>query len=280
MTETPSFPPPTPPYGAPSAGQPTAPAGPRSSTGCAASGFRARPGPVAGRRVRSHRGTHRTRPADRARHRAFVIAILGGPIFFLYAVGWALMPRQVRPQPGGEGRPRQIFEPAMIAVGALAVLHLRAVDAGHLVAGTGPERYGGCPGWLEVLLRTSWAVGLTAGSIWLTVFIARRVPRGPAPAQPTPRGILVGCHAGPRGNAGCRVYGGRGAGCRIRSGVCTHHSRRGHRSGSRGRLLTVRRAGDRCSGDHLVRHACSSARRISRIRRAFSRRTRGAAPPA
>jgi phage shock protein PspC (stress-responsive transcriptional regulator) len=121
---------------------------------------------------------------------AIVIAILGGPIFFLYAVGWALMP-DASGRSLVEKAARQVFEPAMIAVGAL--LFLTFVPWMQGIWWQGPPEVWGMPGWLEVLLRTSWAIGLTAAIIVLVIYIAKRVPSprtqpsrgyGSATAQP------------------------------------------------------------------------------------------------
>jgi phage shock protein PspC (stress-responsive transcriptional regulator) len=120
---------------------------------------------------------------------AVVIAILGGPIFFLYALGWAFMPDQSG-RSLVEQATRQIFEPAMIAVGALVLLTFVPWMQG--IWWQGPPEVWGMPGWLEVLLRTSWAIGLTVAIILLVIYIAKRVPSPhnppyqPAPYQPAP----------------------------------------------------------------------------------------------
>ena len=111
-----------------------------------------------------------------------VVAILGGPVFFLYAVAWALLP-------DSQGRIhleqaiKGIFEPAMIAIGVLVVFTFIPFMQG--VWWRGVPDWWNMPGWLEATLRTGWILALIAGLIWLTVFIARRMPRGPVPAQPT-----------------------------------------------------------------------------------------------
>lgn len=111
-----------------------------------------------------------------------VVAVLGGPVFFLYAVAWALLP-------DSQGRIhleqaiRGVFEPAMIAIGVLIVFTFIPFMQG--VWWRGVPDWWNMPGWLEATLRTGWILALVAGLIWLTVYIARRVPRGPAPVQPT-----------------------------------------------------------------------------------------------
>jgi phage shock protein PspC (stress-responsive transcriptional regulator) len=114
---------------------------------------------------------------------AVVVAILGGPIFFLYAVGWALMPDQSG-RSLVEQAARQVFEPAMIAVGVLVFLTFVPWMQG--IWWQGPPEIWGMPGWLEVLLRTSWAIGLTVAAILLVVYIAKRVP-SPRAAATAPK---------------------------------------------------------------------------------------------
>jgi phage shock protein PspC (stress-responsive transcriptional regulator) len=104
---------------------------------------------------------------------AVVIAILGGPIFFLYAVGWALIPDQSG-RSLVEQAARQVFEPAMIVVGALVFFTFVPWMQG--IWWQGPPEIWGMPGWLEVLLRTSWAIGLTVAVIFLVIYVAKRVP--------------------------------------------------------------------------------------------------------
>jgi phage shock protein PspC (stress-responsive transcriptional regulator) len=114
---------------------------------------------------------------------AVVIAILGGPIFFLYAVGWALIPDQSG-RSLVEQAARQVFEPAMIAVGVLVFFTFVPWMQG--IWWQGPPEIWGMPGWLEVLLRTSWAIGLTVGLILLVIYIAKRVPSTRIPGAPAP----------------------------------------------------------------------------------------------
>jgi len=104
---------------------------------------------------------------------AIVIAILGGPVFFLYAVGWALIPDESG-RSLAEQAARQVFEPAMIVVGALLLFTFVPWMQG--IWWQGPPEVWGMPGWLEVLLRTGWAIGLTAAIIVLVIYIAKRVP--------------------------------------------------------------------------------------------------------
>jgi len=186
MTETPSSHPPTTAYGAPSAtGQPKAPGGAAFFDWVRGLGFvRGQDRWLAG--VCGAIAARTGLDPLIVRGIAVVIAILGGPIFFLYAVGWALMPDESG-RSLVEKAARQIFEPAMIAVGAL--LFFTFVPWMQGIWWQGPPEVWGMPGWLEVLLRTSWAIGLTAGIIVLVIYIAKRVP--------SPRNQPSGYQAGP-----------------------------------------------------------------------------------
>ena len=151
---------------------------------------------------------------------AVVIAILGGPIFFLYAVGWALIPDE-RGRSLVEQAVHQVFEPAMIAVGVL--LFFTFIPWMQGIWWQGPPEVWGMPGWLEVLLRTSWAIGLTVGIVLLVVYIAKRVPSPRTrPGQPGggyPNGYPHGGY--PNGGApyGSAPYGSAPAGSAPDGGV-------------------------------------------------------------
>lgn len=108
-----------------------------------------------------------------------VVAILGGPVLFLYAVAWALLPDS-RGRIHVEQAIKGVFEPAMVAIGVLIVLTFLPFMQG--VWWRGVPDWWNMPGWLEATLRTGWILALVAGLIWLTVYIARRVPRAPVPA--------------------------------------------------------------------------------------------------
>ncbi|WEO78870.1 PspC domain-containing protein [Cryobacterium sp. SO2] len=185
MTETPSTTTPGSPYSAPGAtGQPKPPGGAAFFDWVRGLGFvRGRDRWLAG--VCGAVATRTGLDPLIVRGIAVVIAILGGPIFFLYAVGWALMPDESG-RSLVEQAARQVFEPAMIAVGAL--LFFTFIPWMQGIWWQGPPEVWGMPGWLEVLLRTSWAIGLTAGIIVLVIYIAKRVP--------SPRNPSAGGYAG------------------------------------------------------------------------------------
>ena len=114
---------------------------------------------------------------------AIVIAILGGPVVFAYAVAWALLPN-------AEGRIyleeafRKRFEPAMIAIGALLVFTIVPVFQGFWWNGM-PGAWG-MPDWLATTFSIGWALLVTAAVIWLVVVLLRRLPASTFHSGPTP----------------------------------------------------------------------------------------------
>ena len=191
MTDAPSTHTPGTPYGAPDAGrQPRPPGGTAFFDWVRGLGFvRGRDRWLAG--VCGAVATRTGLDPLVVRGIAVVIAILGGPIFFLYAVGWALMPDETG-RSLVEQAARQIFEPAMIAVGVL--LFLTFVPWMQGIWWQGPPEVWSMPGWLEVLLRTSWAIGLTVGIVLLVIYIAKRVP---SPRNQRAEGYQSAAYAAP-----------------------------------------------------------------------------------
>lgn len=108
---------------------------------------------------------------------AIVVALLGGPIFLAYAVGWALLP-DTTGRIHVERMLQGIFDPALIAIGVLLVLTFVPFSQGLWWQGT--PGWWGMPGWLEGMLRAGWIIVLVAGFIWLVVVISRKASqRGP-----------------------------------------------------------------------------------------------------
>ena len=107
---------------------------------------------------------------------AIVIAILGGPVFLAYAVGWALLPDS-RGHIHAESAVHGQFTYPMIFIGIAAILTFLPFTRG--IWFDGAPHIWGMPDWLEVTLRTLWILALIAGAIWLTVLIARSIPRRP-----------------------------------------------------------------------------------------------------
>ncbi|MDJ0338592.1 PspC domain-containing protein [Cryobacterium sp. PH31-O1] len=100
---------------------------------------------------------------------AVVLTILGAPVVFAYAVGWALLPR-------GAGRIyaedvlRGRFQPAMIAIGALLLFTIVPIFQDGWWRGPGF----GLPSSLSTLFGIGWSLALLAGIVWLVVYLVRR----------------------------------------------------------------------------------------------------------
>ncbi len=107
---------------------------------------------------------------------AVVIAILGGPVVFAYAVGWALMPRgagRIYAEDAIRGR----FQPAMIAIGALLLFTVVPLFRGFWW--NGPAGFWALPDWLSGIFSFGWGLAITAGIVWLIVYLVRRSKRSP-----------------------------------------------------------------------------------------------------
>ena len=111
-----------------------------------------------------------------------VIAILGGPVLFLYAAAWALLPNEkgvIHLEELFRGR----FTSAIAGIGALVILSLLPIGA--------IATYGGNYNWvpfpdLRPLFGVLWVLLLIGLAVWFVVWIARRAAREPkAAAQPT-----------------------------------------------------------------------------------------------
>jgi phage shock protein PspC (stress-responsive transcriptional regulator) len=113
-----------------------------------------------------------------------VVAILGGPALFLYAVAWALLPDS-QGRIHAERALRGIFDPAMVAIGVLVILTFIPFMQG--IWWQGVPDFWNMPEWLEATLRSGWVLALVAGLVWLTVVVARQTPAFSTPpaAQPT-----------------------------------------------------------------------------------------------
>ncbi len=102
---------------------------------------------------------------------AVVIAILGGPVVFAYAVGWALMPRgtgRIYAEEALRGR----FQPAMIAIGALLLVTVVPLFRG--LWWNGPTGFWAVPDWLNGIFSFGWGLAVLTGIVWLIVYLVRR----------------------------------------------------------------------------------------------------------
>ncbi len=113
-----------------------------------------------------------------------VIAILGGPVLFVYAAGWALIPDQ-QGRIHLERAIRGVFDPAIVAIGILAVL--TAVPFMRGLWWDGVPHAWNLPGWLESTMTAGWVIALIVASVWLIVMFARRDPERAAPPETPPQ---------------------------------------------------------------------------------------------
>ena len=100
-----------------------------------------------------------------------LLAVLGAPVIFAYAVGWALLPNAegtIRAEQAFRG----VFDPAMIAIVALLLLTFVPFTRGFWWQG--PTLAWGLPDWLATLLAVGWSIGLAILIVWLIVFVVRR----------------------------------------------------------------------------------------------------------
>lgn len=102
-----------------------------------------------------------------------VVALLGGPVFLAYAVGWALLP-DTAGRIHVERMIRGVLDPALIAIGVFVVLTF--VPAVQGIWWQGVPAAWGMPGWLEATLGTAWSIALVGGIVWLVVVVARHRP--------------------------------------------------------------------------------------------------------
>ncbi|WP_345066839.1 PspC domain-containing protein [Leifsonia kafniensis] len=119
---------------------------------------------------------------------AIVLAILGAPVLFAYAIGWALLPNQSG-RIHAEQAFRGVFEPAMIAIGALVLFTIVPFTRG--LWWEGPPLAWGMPDWLSTTFTVGWTIAVIVGIVWLVIYLLRRVPapnsafRSPPPAAPS-----------------------------------------------------------------------------------------------
>lgn len=147
-----------------------------------------------------------------------LLAVLGAPVIFAYAVGWALLPNaegSIR----AEQALRGVFDPAMIAIVALLLLTFVPFTRGFWWQG--PTLAWGLPDWLATLLAVGWSIALAIVIVWLIVFVVRR---SSAPATDTDEpdaGYTAGAASAPGALGPGRVAQPAGDG-----------SRRDHRPGA------------------------------------------------
>ncbi|NYJ20682.1 PspC domain-containing protein [Glaciibacter psychrotolerans] len=104
---------------------------------------------------------------------ALVLAVLGGPALFAYALGWALLPN-ASGRIHVEQAFRGVFEPAMIAIGALILFTVFPFARGLWWQGA-PLAWG-MPDWLAVTFTIGWSIAVTVFIVWVVIFLLRRIP--------------------------------------------------------------------------------------------------------
>jgi phage shock protein PspC (stress-responsive transcriptional regulator) len=132
---------------------------------------------------------------------AIVIAILGGPALFAYAVGWAFLPDSAG-RIHAEQLIRGVFDPAMVAIIALFVFTFVPITRGLWWEGA-PLGWG-MPDWLQTTLAVGWSIAVAIGVVWLVVFLLRRQSAQSSGYESGYRGYGAGGY-------GASGYGGYGA---------------------------------------------------------------------
>jgi phage shock protein PspC (stress-responsive transcriptional regulator) len=113
---------------------------------------------------------------------AVVVAVLGGPAIFLYAVAWLLLPDtsdRIHLEDVFRGR----FEPVVAAIAALIALSMLPLAQGFWFLGAG---FWGMPDWSGSIPRTLWTLVVVGLLIAFVVWLARRSSTPPSGARPAP----------------------------------------------------------------------------------------------
>ena len=115
-----------------------------------------------------------------------VVAILGGPAVFLYAVAWALLPDTkgvIHAEEVSRGR----FSSAVAGIGVLLILSF--IPIGRFQGSDLP--WVNFSGW-STILGVFWVLLLVGGAVAFAVWIARRADRTPPTVVPADEPALVG----------------------------------------------------------------------------------------
>ena len=138
---------------------------------------------------------------------AIVLAIVGAPVVFAYALGWALLP-DTTGRIHAEEVIRGNFTGTSVTSMVVLVLtmfsfvqdfHWGGLDTGWIL-----------PEWLAVFFSVTWSIAITVGIVWLVVYLVRRGKnQGPgAPGAPSGQ-------AGPEGPAQNAAAGSSVAGTTV-----------------------------------------------------------------
>jgi len=125
---------------------------------------------------------------------ALVLGIVGTPVFFAYALGWALLP-DATGRIHTEEVVRGNFRAASVTSVVVLVITMFSFFQNF--------RWGGVstgwvlPGRLDVFFSVAWAIALTGGLVWLVIYLVRRGRN----QRPGPPGSTFG-NPGAPGNPG------------------------------------------------------------------------------
>jgi len=115
-----------------------------------------------------------------------VIAVLGGPVFVLYAAAWLLLPDQ-KDSIHLEQLFRGKAESPLAGIAALLVLGMLPIAQGFWFVGAS---YWGEPSWGAALGRAVWTVAMLALLVWFVVWLARRSATPPAAGADIPTPVV------------------------------------------------------------------------------------------
>lgn len=101
---------------------------------------------------------------------AVVVAVLGGPVFLLYAAGWLLLP-DANDGIHLESLLRGVFEPPIVGIGVLALITFLPIAQGVWWAGA---QFWGEPFWPQSLGRALWSLIVLGLIVAFVVWAARR----------------------------------------------------------------------------------------------------------
>lgn len=101
---------------------------------------------------------------------AIVLAIVGAPVFFAYALGWALFPDATGRIHAEEAIRGNFTAPTVTSVVVLVATAFSFVQGFHWAGPTGWI----LPGWLTAFFSLAWSIAITVGIIWLVVYLVRR----------------------------------------------------------------------------------------------------------
>ncbi|WP_104083109.1 PspC domain-containing protein [Cryobacterium sp. Y11] len=135
---------------------------------------------------------------------AIVLAIVGAPVLFAYALGWALFPGATGRIHADEAIRGNFTAPTVTSIVLLVATASSFAQGFHWA---GPNTGWILPSWLPVFFSVAWWIAITVGIVWLVVYLVRRGknqrPGGPtswADAAPRAAQTPTGSAFGPAQN--------------------------------------------------------------------------------